>query len=222
MPSVGSHSDGLRLLLAGSEVLSLRTVGAIAGVVVLAAAGRNGPGVGSIIASAGGVSWQAPGSSIAGPVTPIPGDGQYLLEDGSDPSCWLRIQAYVASLATSGAAQVFLNDLYNSLRPNDVTAANAAAGHVDITQYSLSNVTTAAATNVTAWLDPATVSAGLAISSDGINFFQPIAQTDATALTWASIAPGSSVNLWTQRTITAGAMSNPVITNIIRLSWNGV
>ena len=222
MPSVGSRSDGLRLLLSGNEVLSLRVVGAIEGIVVLAAGGRNGPGAGILLMSAQGLRWQAPGSSTPGSAIAIPSDGEYLLEDGEDPSCWLRVQAYTAWLPTSGQATVELLDLYNALGPDDVSAANATAGIVETNEYTLNNVTPAVIANATAWLDPTAVSAGISISSDGVTFVQPVAQTDSTALTWSTIAAGASVNLWIKRTIPAGASSNPKILNILRLSWNGV
>lgn len=222
MASPGTRSDGLRLQLAGSDVVSLRVVGGIAGVVVIAAAGRNGPGSGRLIASAGGLCWQAPGSVVAGDAVPIPADGVYLLEDGTDASAWLRVQAYAASLAASGEARVYLADRYNEFGPDDVTAANAAAGIVETVQFTLANVTPAVITGAVLWLDPSAVSAGLAISSDGVSFFTPTNQTDATALTWASINPASSVNVWVRRTLAAGKASNPQILNTMRLAWNGV
>jgi hypothetical protein len=64
----------------GVEILDFHAVGTVAGAVPRQAAGRNGPGQGTLrIGAAGGaLSWQAPGSAQAGAEVTITGDGVYL------------------------------------------------------------------------------------------------------------------------------------------------
>lgn len=218
----GTRNDGLRLQLAASDVASLRAVGTLAGVVILAVAARNGPGQGILIASAAGISWQAP-HGLAGAPQPITADGSYLLEDGADPSRWIRIQAYAAYLPQSGNALVSLGDQYAGVGIDDVSAANATAGIIETTQFSIKNMTANAITGVTLWIDATGNGYGtVSISSDGANFFKPLSQGDPNVLTWASIAPAASANLWVKRTIGAGAASNAGLLNLLQYAWNGV
>lgn len=214
-----TRNDGLRLQLSGADVVLMRTMGAIAGVFVLAASARNGVGTGQLTLSADGLSWTAPGSVTPGPAQSAPVDGQYMLEDGADPSQWVRLQVYAAYLPDSGACDVAVNDAYNAFGPDDVAAADALAGIVENVTFTLKNVSAATLNNVHAWLDPAT--ANVTISSDGVNFYDPTSELDAHVLSWASIAAGASVNLYLRRTIGAAAASNPKILNLMQFAWTG-
>lgn len=216
----GTRNDGLRLQLSASDQYFMRMTGNLAGVTFLAASARNGPGIGYLTATFGGLSWTSPGSSMPGPVTLIPGDGTYMLEDGADPSMWIRVQVYASYLPLSGQTAVHLYDTYDSFGPDDVSAANALAGITETVAFTLKNVSPGSAFNVKAWLDPAT--ANVTISSDNVNFYDPVSSTDANVLTWASIAAGASANLWLRRIIGASASSNAGILNLMQFSWSGV
>jgi len=220
-----TRNDGLRLQLSGADVTSLSALGTLPGVVVLAAAAANGPGLGTLIASAAGLAWQPPSPPalpMPGASQACPGDGTYLLE-GADPAQWIRVQVYSAYLPASGSAQVALADLYGGVGIDDVSAANASAGLTETTQFSLTNVTPSLITGVTLWIDPVGSGAGtLSVSSDGTNFFQPHYQGDPNVLTWSSIASLASVSVWVRRTIGAAAVSNPRLLNLLRWAWNGV
>lgn len=215
-----TRNSGLRLQLSGADVGGLRFLGELPGLVVLAVAARNGTGSGRLIASDLGVAWQAPGSTTPGPPCAIPADGNYLLEDGADPSCWINVAAHVAFLATSGEAQIGLADRYNNLGPSDVAATDAAAGLVTTTEYTLKNVSIYPVINARLWIDAtASGAAALTVSSDGTNFFDPTSSTDTHVLAWASIAAGASVNVWVKRTIAAASASNPKILNLLQFQW---
>ena len=189
---------------------------------MLAAAGKNGPGVGMLMASPAGLAWQAPGSDLAGQPQAVSPDGSYLLLDGVNPSCWVRVQIFNEYLPSSGAANVYLEDAYNALGtsgPGDVSASEAAAGQVVTTTYTLENVSGNAVYNVTLWLDNSTVD--LLVSSDGTNFYAPMSQGDPNVITYAAIAVGASANLYLKRTIAAGAASNPEVLNVLEYAWTG-
>lgn len=215
----GTRNDGLRLQFASVDVVCLRVVGAVPGTAVLAASARNGPGAGTLSVLAGRfISWQAPGSSTPGtPCSVGIADGVYLLEDGADTSKWIRVQVVNDFLASSGQASIFIADTYNVMGPDDVDAADASAGITETVEFSLENVTTNILQSVVLWIDPAT--SEITVSSDGVNFYAPTTPTDPNALTWSSIALGSSVNFWMRRTIAGTASSNPGILNILQWSW---
>jgi len=231
MPAANVHGDGLHLQLSGADVNFLAATCRMPGIIVLAAAARNGPGTGRIFAvtvggNSGQLSWQAPGSPLAGAIVDCAIDGGYLLEDGADPSRWIRVSVYNAYLSATGNGAVMLADTYNSLGQiggDDVTAANASSGVAETTTFTLKNLTPSIITGVKLWLDSTVAGfASLSVSSDGANYYQPASAADPAALTWSSIAGGASVNLYVKRTIAANSVYNPRVLNAINFSWNGV
>jgi hypothetical protein len=201
MAAPATANDSVRLQLSGSDVVSMRVAGALPGVVVLFASAQNGVGEGILSASAGGLSWQAPFSEQPGATVPIPTDGVYMLEDNLNPSAWVRVQAYVDYLPTSGAATIEIGDSYSP-------AALVAGGDVS-----------AGVTALTLWIDPFTT--GITVSSDGTNFYDPTSQSDPNALVWATLAAGASVNVWVRRTIAADSAFNPQVLNVLDWAWMG-
>lgn len=223
-----TRGDGLHLQLAGGDAGFMRVVGTLVGVVVLAVGSRNGPGTGRLIAAPGQMlAWQAPGSTTPGQAQACTNDGVYLLEDGSDPSKYVRVQVYASYLPASGEAMIAMQDAYNGLA--DVTAVQAAAGLTDITTFALKNVSNTTngapmlATLVKMWLDQtAGYNPNLSISSDNVNFFTPTGPGDPNALAWASIAAGASVPVYLKRTIGAAAPANPIARNALQFQWTGI
>lgn len=216
----GTRNDALRLQLSGSDVIFMRVSGAIAGIVVLAAAARNGAGQGRLILSTTGLAWQAPGSAMPGPQQLVVGDGIYMLEDGYDSSAWLRVQVYVSYLPASGEAVISIGDTYNAFGPDDVAAADALAGITENVTFTLKNVSPQVITAVKLWLDPAV--ANVTVSSDGVNYYDPVSETDPHVLAWPSIGIGASVNVYLRRVIGSTAASNAKILNLMQFSWTGV
>lgn len=230
----GTRNDGLRLELAAAEVACLRwdQSGPLSGVQVTAAAGINlvgggvNAGTGRIIAGMTGatptLAWQAPGSGTPGSPCLITADGSYMLEDGEAPSRWIRVTVTTAYLPSSGEGLVTLSDFYNAMGPNDVTAAQATAGNTQTVTFTLTNVTPLPIVRVFMWLDgTASGLANLFLSSDNVHFGQPASKVDAGVLSWASIAAGASVNVYVKRVITAGALANPELLNILQYIWIG-
>lgn len=219
-----THGDGLHLQAAGADTGLMRAVGSIPGVVVLDVASRNGPGIGRLImGDASTIAWQAPGSSTPGNPQSCGSDGTYLIEDGADTSKWVRIQVYASYLAVSGEGRVFIQDTFNGLGPADVAAANAAAGVIATTTFTLKNVSNSTVTSVLMWLDQTVGSnPGISISSDNITFYTPTSIGDPNALAWASIAAGASVPVYVKRTIAAASPSSPSVLNNLQFSWIGV
>jgi hypothetical protein len=202
----------------------LRAIGNMPGVVITAAASRNGPGIGLLISSSGSnLAWQAPGSSTPGPAINVSGGGAFMLEDGADPSMWINIYVYPAYLLGTAQATIAFEDSYNNVGPADVTAANALAGVATTTEYALCNSTAAVITSALMWIDDtASGYAELSISLDGTNFYTPYSSTDTHVLSWPSIAAGASVNVWVKRTIAAASGYAPSILNVLQWQWNGL
>lgn len=223
-----TRGDGLRLQLAGTDVNSVAAVvlaAGLAGLVVLAAAAKNGAGIGQVTLvpalspNPNMLRWQAPGSVTPGAAQPVTIDGDYLLEDGADRGKWIRVRVYVARLPASGVAIVQVTDRYNELGLGDVAAADALTGTVTTTQFTLKNVSPALITGVLLWIDASV--AGMSVSSDGTNFYTPTSSGDAHVLAWSSIAAGASVNLWVRRTIGSSAASNARVLHWLHYSWTG-
>lgn len=208
-----------------SECVSMRWAGTMPGVIVTAVSARNGIGTGTLVATNAGLSWQAPGSTIPGTPAEISGDGNYMLEDGTDPSAFVRVAVYADYLPDSGGGTVAIGDSYGPaalLAGGDLSAADAAGGMISITQYSMTNVTANAVINVKLWLDTsASGEADLLLSSDGMNYFAPLSSTDAHVISWPIIAAAASQTLWIKRTIAASSAANPKLLNEIQYSWQG-
>lgn len=219
MPAPASHADALRITVSGVEVQHLRVAGTVPGVVPLLAAGRNGPGQGRLRTSAAGdaLAWRAPGSATWGAWCSVPADGDYLLLDGDDLDCWLRVEVHTAYLVGSAEAIVALADRWtNAVAQADVTAAEAAAG--DVLEYALTLTNAGTQTlDVVAWLDATT--AALELSADGVSWSAPTDEASAVAL--GTLAPAATATLHLRRTIAAAADSDPDILNLIHLAALG-
>jgi len=218
----GARADGVRIKLASLEIKHLAAVGTLPGVVILQAAARNGPGTGQLQSSSDGtrLAWRAPGSDTFGAAVVCGSDGPYLLEDGEDPNKWLRVQIYASYLAsTPRDARVYLGDLFANGPPHDdVTAQEASAGDVTIYSLELVNESAVNISDLRAWIH-ATVS-GLEISDDNATWVNPT--TEATGLSFGSLASGASKTLWLRRTIAAAAASDAKILTLLHFAWNGL
>jgi hypothetical protein len=214
-----THGDGLRFQRLAADVVSLRDVSGLSGVVVLACAARNGPGVGILTASPGAmISWQGPGGTAGDPQLCSP-DGAYLLLDGADPSKWVRIQVYSSYLPATGQGRVFMADVYNNFGPSDSTAAESLMGQTITTTYGLNNVSPMQINNIKVWLDPAT--SGLEISRNNVTFVTPTSESDPSALTQPSLNPTDQIPIYVRRTIAAASVSDPKILNVLQFAWDG-
>lgn len=222
MATLGTHNDGLRLHN-GADYLAVRVVLAdLPGVVILSASARNGTGSGRVIMTgARWLSWMAPGSSTPGAVVDCSAGGNFMLEDGADISKWITVTVYPSYLPDYANTHVFIEDAYNGLGPDDVSATNASAGITETVQLSLSNVSANAIINAKLWIDPL-APATLYVSSDGTNFYQPTSALDAHVLTWASIGISASVSVWIRRVIGAAAANNPSVLNLLQWNWEGL
>ncbi len=221
MPSEATHADCLHVESASVDVQMLCAVGMIPGVAMLFAAGRNGPGAGRLRYDGDGtLQYKAPGSATWGIPVPVPADGNYVVEDGDDQSCYLRVAVYVAHLAaTHCEARILLGDVYeNEISHDDVTAAEASAG--DVTSYSVTlyNAGLRVLSQIKVWID-ASVS-GLKISDDDATWVNPT--SEATALELPDLAAGASDTLYIQRTIGAASGEDVGVLNHVHISFCGL
>lgn len=217
----GTRSDAIRVLYSGSELQALSVAGAVPGVTPLAAGGANGPGVGTLRQNADAtLQWKAPGSSIYGAAVTIPGDGSYVLEDGTDAGAYLRVQVSVAFQAGAAAgAEVRLQDRFNELGPDDVTSGEASAGDVSSWSVTLENQSGCGLEGLTVYIDPAV--SGLEVSDDNATWVSPTTLGGALSLA-ATLAAGGTVTLYLRRTIVAGASSDPDVLNHLHINWTGL
>lgn len=218
----GERADSLRLKRLTVEIHHLLAVGSVPGVTPDAAGGRNGPGTGKMRSTEDGtlLSWRAPGSSTFGTPIRVAADASYVLEDGDDSQKFLRVTVFTAYLIGPGEADVTLKEAFNALGPDDVPAPEASAGAVEDTEYALANDHISnEAQDVKVWLDAATV--GLEISDDGITYVSPTSEGDGDVLTFASIASGASVPIFTRRTISSSAPSDTDVLNLVQWAWDG-
>ena len=223
MATPATRSDSLRLEVASVDLELLRPsmrAPGLPGVVALAAAARNGEGVGLVTSSGPTgeiLTWTAPSGS-AGPEVAVASDGSYMLEDGGDPDKWLRVQVYNAQLEVDPrSVQVDLVDVYdNGLAADDVTAAEASAGSTETYQITVANDSANPAKLVTFWLDAAVVD--LEISDDGAAWVSPT--TEATGLVLGTIAAAGTDILHLRRVIGAAEGSDPKVLNHLHYSFD--
>lgn len=219
----GERGDAIRVKSSGVEVPMLAVAGAVPGVTVLAASGKNDPASspGSVRHQVGGLlSWKAPGSSTYGTAIAPPVDGAYVLEDGDDADQWVRVQVATSYLPAGDAvALVYMQGVFNAAGPDDVTAAEASAGDVASWTLTLENVGVPDVRNLVAWIDAGV--SGLEISDDGAVWVAPT--TEGTALALATpLVSGGTDTLHLRRTISAAAASDPDVEHLVHLSWEGL
>ena len=217
----GTRGDAILVESSAVEVLMAAAAGAIPGLVILATGGGNGPGAGTLRQDAGtkDVSWQAPGSATFGAPIDVAAGGSFVLEDGDDPDSWVRVSVsptFQAAGAADALAQ--LQDVYNRVGPDDITAAEATAGAVEVFTLDLTNQSGMEVVGLKAWLDPATVD--LEISDDGAVWVTPT--TEGTALALGNLLPAAADILHVRRTIGAASPSDVAVLNLIHLSWVGL
>ncbi len=224
----GVAGDALRVFYAGAEQCSFRTFGTIPGVIVRAAAGKNGPGRGFLASVGDGESlrWTAPGSSTPGPAVAVPAQGVYLLEDGEDATKWLRVYVYPEHLnPTPIGTAVHLVDAYNAnLIGRDITAEEADAGVELVLCLALFSATGSDLTGAKAWLD-ATASGyaflSLAAAQAG-PYVSPDSESHPDAIE-LGVIPGDGLNsreLYVKQTIPAHTAFDPAVLGVLRFGWN--
>lgn len=231
MPATATRGDQIRLEVSSVEVRSLAAVGTLAGVRVIAAAGRCGPGTGRLRSSGDGtrIAWREPGSAAFGNAVLCGSDGEYLLEGGADPDAWVRIEVYTAYLTPGPAeAAVYLADVYGSELVSDVDA-NDAGGAVHTWTIEIHNDGDAAVEDLRAWFDAtafsdlatAAVDVEMAATADPGDRVAPTAEDHADVLIWDSLAAGASVNLYLVKTM-GPTPSAAKLLYMLRLSWLGM
>lgn len=210
MPAIATHADALRLEVSDTEIRQLAAAGALPGVSITHAAGRNGPGVGRLQDLGGGgtaIRWRAPGSSTYGPAVDVSAGGSFLVEDGEDRSKFLRVAVAATHLSPGPSeARVYLADRYqNGTVDDDVTAAEATAGDVGLYRITCRNASATDLSNLVVWLDAAGDDY-LEISVDEAAYSSPT--TEATALSLGHLLAGEEATLYLKRTIPASTSSD--------------
>ena len=219
MPAALTRADSIQFQKSAVEVHHHHASGVIPGLVVLEAAARNGPGRGRLRATGNdgrSVSWQAPGSTVPGVPTRIDADGDYLIED-VDISKYVRVRAFTAFMHKGPAqARVYTDDVYlNPVANDEVTAAEASAGAVEVFTVDIKNVSISSVSHLVVWIDVITPSHE--ISTDGVTWIAPT--SEATGLQVGNLVVGQIFTLQVRRTIIAAAVSNPKVLNWLHTSF---
>jgi hypothetical protein len=224
------YADTIRLAdSTATEVRHLAVRGTLPGVVPLLAAARNGPGTASLrYTSAGAAQYRAPGSATWGPAVTVPlaaviTDDTYILRDGDDPDCWLRVQVYADYLPSAATTvDVELADVVNNtIGQANCSAADATAGEViswEITCTAQAAIagTDHSATALTFWLtQPA--SGTIEISDDNATWVSPT--TEGAGLVLGTVAAGASTTLYCRRTIAPGSIAAPTLLSQLHASF---
>ena len=223
MPLPFIRNDSIQFRLTGVEVQHLTAVGTIPGVVVVEAAARNMPGAGRLKSVGDGTSicWRAPGSSTFGVPEQITADALVQLEDGEDTTKYVRVQVYKAWLATEPTeARVYLSDRYeNAPGHDDVTAAEATAGNVEVYSVDIANVNTVIISQFDIWLEPDSPF-HLEIGTNGLDWSAPT--TLADALRMPDLLVGETKPLFVRRTVQAAEPADPQILTWIRTMFTAL
>lgn len=226
MPELNSRADTLKLAFyatpptVGISIPLLAPLRTLPGVNFGAASHRNGPGKGLLRSEADGtaLSWRAPGSTVFGTPVIASVDGDYLLEDGSDPGRYLQAHVKTGYLAPAPVEQaVYLQDRWNLIFP-DLTAAEAASGTTAVVALELRNVGSGSISNIRAWIEPG--NADLSISGDGAAYSAPT--TEAASIALGTLAAGASRRFWAKRIIAPGAAANSKVFAGLHFRFDGV
>ena len=110
------------------------------GISVVYAAGENGDGIGVLEAVSGSsIRWTAPGSSTAGEAVTIINGQTKIVEDGENPSAYLRVSR-TGTDALTGSVDVLISDEYNNATSHTpVTSAQRTSGLVQYRLIALRN-----------------------------------------------------------------------------------
>lgn len=116
-------------------------------------------------------------------------------------------------------ARVYMKGLWNNAAAgDDVSAAEALAGDVTVFTIPVKNYSNVGTSQGKAWLDPACTF--LEISGDGVAYSTPYREEDAVDIGSGDdngIPGGSSVNVYTRRTIPAGQGADPKVPVIFHI-----
>jgi len=208
------------MAVAGVESPSLRVVGTLPGLAPLLASGACGPGVARLrTAGDGAVAFRAPGSAAWGSAQPIAADGTYVLEDGQNRDASLRVAAHVDYLPAAAAeALVYLRDRFgNHVGHDDVSAAEAAAGHDESWAVTLVNAGHVVLHDLVAWVE---AGQGVAISDDDAAWVTPTDEAHGLAL--ADLVVDATDTLYVQRTTAAGAVAVPELLTLLHVAFTGL
>jgi hypothetical protein len=194
----------------GTEIELLRAIGTVDGVQLDYAAGRNGPGAGSLSYTPGaGLAWRPPTATQYGDVVDVSAGGTFDLDgpaDNADETLTVTVTA--ASLpASMVTTPVYLQDVYNNKIAYDNRKYDAGSDGVDTWQLTLRNTSgSSALTTVKCWIDSdrTTGAYQLELSTDGSTWFQPDSEAHANVINLGTIATSGTTTLHVRRTITAG------------------
>jgi len=225
MALVTTKADALRLYDGATELQHLIVTGTLPGIAILQVAAKNGPGTASLRTFGDGtkLAWQEPGQALYGVQVDVTAGGNFLLEGGTTPDAWCRVNVTAARLlAETGEARILLSDVFNNkVADDDITAAEATSGGTFTHTALLQNDGPDTVSNIKIWLDPA-VPSTLDISLDGASWVHPTSEGDGDVLTIASIISGGTDTLHFRRIIAAAASSDPDVLSHIHYSWEGV
>lgn len=179
MPNVATLADALRWYLSGAasdgaaqadpaaalgnyrgdtEWQLLGVQGALLGFVVAFAAGRNGPGTGTLETDgAGSVRWRAPGSATPGAYVAIADSETKLLLDGDDPKKFVRVTRDAATAPAASTAPILLVEIFNSLLDNvagDAGNDESGSGDDEYRCLFIRNDSAKNASSVKVWVKP--------------------------------------------------------------------
>lgn len=163
------------------------------------------------------LAWKAPGDAAYG--TAWRAGAAYegvLVLPSDDQEKWLAIQAYEGYLPeNSETAHVSISEQWaGAWGFEDVTAAQALAGLVDEYEWTLTNVSGEAISNLNVWL--ADESPGfLELSDDGQAWVSPI---EGSPLALADLGADEAISLFLRRTIPAETAASAAVRNLIRFS----
>ncbi len=207
-----------------SEIKQTHTMGTIPGVVPLLAGARNGAGSAFLRCDGGSrLRFKAPASTKYGQPVSAPSDGVYLLRDGEDGDKFLRVQVHADHLpATAAAGRVLLGDVHNNgIGSDDVDAAEASAGDVEIFSLTVFNQSRFTMHRLRVWIVENL--AGLELSLDQASWYKPDSETHVDVVEIAeTLGCGEYEELYVRRTIAAGSLPDPGVVNALRFAFDGL
>jgi len=215
--------------------LAIEIINPLASVTIEHVSGANGTGNGSLSSDgANALRWTPPGGTQGALVTILNGETKIL--EGGTASKFIRVTRTTAN-DLDGSATVALSTFYNNAVGQDnLSSAEALAGHVSYRALMFKNESSGTVTNIQAWVDPAVsgISIGLElpISSHiqdrtaggdtqapaGVTFDS--GTTPGTGLQIGTVPAGGMVGIWIKRDISAAAVASALTLSKIHYSFD--
>lgn len=229
--SLGGHRSSERV-----PCLTPHRLNAVSNITITFVAGRNGEGIGNLVAdSTSSLRWTPPGGAPGASVTIANGETKVLYGASPDADSYIIVTRTSATELGGSETVQLLQTINNVVGGSNFDGDDEAAG---AEKYRALMFLSNAATNVTdlkVWIDDdfdtdlriaketpdgtgaLTVVANEDSQPGGLVWVTPV--TEGTALALGTVIPGGEIGLWIERKIVAASGANPDVVTVLNYKY---